>query len=41
MELKNKIDQSKSFDQDLYSLSENEVKRLPTVCGSLRSNAKS
>ena len=24
------------FDDDLYSLSEDEVKKLPTVCGSLR-----
>ena len=28
---KNKIDPGKSFDEDLYSLSENEVKKLPTV----------
>ena len=34
--IKNKIDPGKSFDDDLYSLSENEVKKLPTVCGSLR-----
>ena len=27
---------TKAFDQDLYSLSEDEVKKLPTVCGSLR-----
>ena len=34
--IKNKIDPGKAFDQDLYSLSEDEVKKLPTVCGSLR-----
>ena len=34
--IKNKIDPGKSFDDDLYSLSEDEVKKLPTVCGSLR-----
>ena len=34
--IKNKIDPGKPFDQDLYSLSEDEVKKLPTVCGSLR-----
>jgi len=34
--IKNKIDPGKSFDEDLYSLSEDEVKKLPTVCGSLR-----
>ena len=33
---KNKIDPGKAFDQDLYSLTEDEVKKLPTVCGSLR-----
>jgi len=26
----------KSFDKDLYALSEDEVKKIPTVCGSLR-----
>ena len=34
--IKNKIDPGKSFDKDLYALSENEVKKVPTVCGSLR-----
>ena len=34
--IKNKIDPGKSFDKDLYALSENEVKKIPTVCGSLR-----
>ncbi len=34
--IKNKIDPGKPFDEDLYSLSEDEVKKLPTVCGSLR-----
>ena len=33
--IKNKIDPGVT-DQDLYSLSEDEVKKLPTVCGSLR-----
>ena len=36
MVLKIKLIQVKPFDQDLYSLSEDEVKKLPTVCGSLR-----
>ena len=34
--IKKKIDPGKSFDKDLYALSEDEVKKLPTVCGSLR-----
>ena len=34
--IKNKIDPGKSFDKDLYALSEKEVKKVPTVCGSLR-----
>ena len=34
--IKNKINPGKSFDKDLYSLSEEEVKKVPTVCGSLR-----
>ena len=34
--IKNKIDPGKAFDKDLYSLTETEVKKLPTVCGSLR-----
>ena len=34
--IKNKIDPGKSLDVDLYTLSESEVKKLPTVCGSLR-----
>ena len=34
--IKNKIDPGKSFDKDLYALSENEIKNIPTVCGSLR-----
>ena len=34
--IKNKIDPGKSFDKDLYALSEAEVKKIPTVCGSLR-----
>ena len=34
--IKNKIDPGKSFDKDLYALSESEVKKIPTVCGSLR-----
>ena len=28
--------QEKPFDKDLYTLSENEVKKISTVCGSLR-----
>ena len=35
-----KIDPGKAFDQDLYSLTEDEVKKLPTVCGSKRGNAE-
>ena len=34
--IKNKIDPGKSFDKDLYALSRSEVKKIPTVCGSLR-----
>ena len=34
--VKNKIDPGKSFDQDLYALTEKQVKKVPTVCGSLR-----
>ena len=34
--IKNKIDPGKSLDKDLYALSESEVKKIPTVCGSLR-----
>ena len=34
--IKNKIDPGKSFDKDLYALSEKQVKKVPTVCGSLR-----
>ena len=34
--IKNKIDPGESFDKDLYALSEDEVKKIPTVCGSLR-----
>ena len=34
--IKNKIDPGKSLDKDLYTLSESEVKKIPTVCGSLR-----
>ena len=31
--IKNKIDPGKAFDKDLYTLGEDEVKKLPTVCG--------
>ena len=34
--IKKKINPGKSFDKDLYTLSENEIKNIPTVCGSLR-----
>ena len=34
--IKNKIDPGKSFDKDLYDLPADEVKSIPTVCGSLR-----
>jgi len=36
MELKIKFIQVKSFDKDLYELPPEEVKAIPTVCGSLR-----
>tara|TARA_Y100001936_G_scaffold40191_1_gene38699 strand:- start:248 stop:1654 length:1407 start_codon:yes stop_codon:yes gene_type:complete len=34
--IKNKINPGKPLDEDLYSLPENKVKNIPTVCGSLR-----
>ena len=34
--IKNKIDPGNAADEDLYELPEAEVKKLPTVCGSLR-----
>ena len=34
--IKNKIDPGASRDEDLYELSEEELKDIPTVCGSLR-----
>ena len=34
--IKNKINPGKPADQDLYAMSESEVKNIPTVCGSLR-----
>jgi len=34
--IKNKIDPGKSMDQDLYHLSDSELKKIPQVCGSLR-----
>ena len=34
--IKNKIDPGAAADEDLYELSDTEVKKLPTVCGSLR-----
>jgi glutamine synthetase len=34
--IKNKIHPGESFDQDLYDLPPEEVKNIPTVCGSLR-----
>ena len=34
--IKNKIDPGTAADEDLYALSDSEVKKLPTVCGSLR-----
>ena len=34
--IKNKIHPGDASDQDLYELSDNEVAKLPTVCGSLR-----
>ena len=34
--IKNKINPGKPVDEDLYAMPENEVKNIPTVCGSLR-----
>ena len=34
--IKNKIDPGEAADEDLYELSYEEAKKLPTVCGSLR-----
>ena len=34
--IKNKIHPGESFDKDLYTLPEEEIKNIPTVCGSLR-----
>jgi len=34
--IKNKIDPGKPFDKDLYTLSAEELKGVPQVCGSLR-----
>jgi glutamine synthetase len=34
--IKNKINPGKPVDQDLYAMPEDEVKNIPTVCGSLR-----
>ena len=34
--IKNKIHPGESFDKDLYELPPEEVKSIPTVCGSLR-----
>ena len=34
--IKNKINPGKPADKDLYAMPEDEVKNIPTVCGSLR-----
>ena len=34
--IKNKIHPGEAMDKDLYALSEEELKGVPTVCGSLR-----
>ena len=34
--IKNKINPGKAADQDLYAMDEEDVKNIPTVCGSLR-----
>ena len=34
--IKNKIHPGEAMDKDLYALSEDELKGVPTVCGSLR-----
>ena len=36
MGIKNKINPGDPLDEDLYALPENKVKKIPTVCGSLR-----
>ena len=34
--IKNKIDPGPAMDKDLYDLPKEELKKIPTVCGSLR-----
>ena len=34
--IKNKIDPGAAMDKDLYDLPPRELKKIPTVCGSLR-----
>ena len=34
--IKKKINPGKALDKDLYALSEDEIRNIPTVCGSLR-----
>jgi len=34
--IKNKIDPGKALEKDLYTLPEEELAKIPTVCGSLR-----
>ena len=34
--IKNKIDPGQAMDKDLYDLPPRELKKIPTVCGSLR-----
>ena len=34
--IKNKIDPGPAIDKDLYDLPPRELKKIPTVCGSLR-----
>ncbi|MCW5681579.1 MAG: glutamine synthetase, partial [Xanthobacteraceae bacterium] len=34
--IKNKMDPGSAMDKDLYDLPPKELKRIPTVCGSLR-----
>jgi glutamine synthetase len=34
--IKNKLDPGSAMDKDLYDLPKEELKQIPTVCGSLR-----
>ena len=38
--IKNKLDPGEAIDKDLYDLPPKELKKIPTVCGSLRAGAR-